>query len=58
MPWFWTDDLADLLIEHEGVRPESLTEWKLRPVAIAVADNTDPVDVARALLGVESEAVA
>ena len=58
MPWFWTDDLADLLIEQEGVRPESLTEWKQRPVAISVPDNAEPLEVARALLGVGSEAVA
>ena len=58
MPWFWTDDLADLLIEQEGVRPEALTDWKQRPVALSVPEHTEPLDFARALLGVDDEAVA
>ncbi|MDR9450690.1 MAG: hypothetical protein RI637_05665 [Acidimicrobiia bacterium] len=56
MPWFWTDDLADLLIEHDGLRPESVTEWTARPSALAAPASVDALDFARALL--ENEAVA
>ena len=58
MPWFWTDDLAELLVEEADVRPEALAEWTQRPVGVAVPDGTEPLTVARALLGIESEAVA
>ncbi len=58
MPWFWTDDLADLLIEHDGLRPESVTEWTARPSALAAPESVDPLDFARTLLGSENEAVA
>jgi hypothetical protein len=58
MPWFWTDDLAELLVEHAGVRPETLAEWMLRPVAISVPEGSEPLEVARSLLGVDTEAVA
>ena len=58
MPWFWTDDLAELLVDHAGVRPETLDEWTQRPVALAVPEGVGPLEFARALLGVETEAVA
>lgn len=58
MPWLWTDDLAQLLTEHDGIRPERLAEWRERPVGVAAAEGSDPLEVARQVLGVESEAVA
>ncbi|HKZ29637.1 MAG TPA: hypothetical protein VJ482_08335 [Acidimicrobiia bacterium] len=58
MPWFWTDDLAELLIEHAGVRPETLAEWTLRPVAVSTPEGVEPLAFAQTLLGVENEAVA
>lgn len=58
MPWFWTDDLAELLVEQAGIRPETVVEWKQRPVALAGPDGTDPLEFAQALLGGDGEAVA
>ena len=58
MPWFWTDDLADLLIDQDGYRPDSLTEWTQRPAALAVPDGTDPLEYARSLTSSDGEAVA
>lgn len=58
MPWFWTDDLAELLLEQADIRPETVAEWTQRPVGLAVPDGAEPLAVARALLGVEKEAVA
>jgi len=58
MPWFWTDDLADLLIERDDLRPESMTEWTDRPSALAAPEGVDALDFARTLLGREDEAIA
>lgn len=58
MPWFWTDDLAELLIEQADVRAEILAEWTTRPVGLAVPEGTEPLQVARALAGMDGEAVA
>jgi hypothetical protein len=58
MPWFWTDDLADLLIEHDGLRPETVTDWTQRPAALSAPESADALDFARSLLGSEGEAVA
>jgi hypothetical protein len=57
MPWFWTDDLAELLNERADIGPETLSEWTRRPVAYAVPEGTDPHEAAQALLGVDREAV-
>jgi len=53
MRWFWTDDLAALLVEHGFVGSERLREWTERPVAYAVPDETEGLDVARSLIGDE-----
>ena len=60
MPWFWTDDLADLLAQHDDVDPERLREWRRRPVGVAGDDKTDALDLARRLMGIpaDTEAVA
>ena len=58
MPWFWTDDLADMLVEHAGLSPESYAEWIERPTAYSAPDSTDPLEFARSLAGIENEAVA
>jgi len=56
MPWFWTDDLADLLIEHDGLGPETVAEWTQRPVAFSVPEGLEPLEFARSLIGVENVA--
>ena len=33
MAWFWSDDLAKLLIERDGVAPEALASWRSGPTA-------------------------
>lgn len=58
MPWFWTDDLAELLSAQADISPETLIEWTRRPVGLAVPDGAEPLAVARSLLGVDNEAVA
>lgn len=58
MPWFWTDDLADLLIDQDGYRPDSLSEWTERPAALAAPDDTDALEFARSLMAGENDAVA
>jgi hypothetical protein len=50
MQWFWTDDLAVELVEHDRVAPERLGGWVERPVAYAAADESSALDVARLLL--------
>ncbi|MFZ0491753.1 MAG: hypothetical protein WAM81_00985 [Acidimicrobiia bacterium] len=51
MQWFWTDDLAALLIEHGLVGPEHLIAWTSRPVAYSAAEETDGLEMARHLIG-------
>jgi hypothetical protein len=50
MQWFWTDDLAAVLVEHVEVSPERLTSWCQRPVAYAAPEGAEALDVARALI--------
>jgi hypothetical protein len=58
MPWFWTDDLAHMLIDQDGCQANLLSEWTQRPAAWAVPEGTDALDFARDLLAGEEEAVA
>ncbi len=37
MAWLWTDTLAALLMEHDGVAPADLAGWVTRPMAYRVA---------------------
>ncbi len=53
--WFWTDDLARLLVE-DGVAPDRVADWLRHPVAHAAAE-ADPLEMARRLLE-EANAVA
>jgi hypothetical protein len=54
MAWLWTDTLAALLVEHDGVAPEGLSEWVRRPVGYRVEEGVDPLVLARrVLLGIE-----
>lgn len=58
MPWFWTDDLAKMLIDQDGYGPDSLAEWTQRPAALAVPEHTDALEFARLLAAAGDEAVA
>jgi hypothetical protein len=51
MQWFWTDDLAALLIEQGLVGPERLIAWTSRPVAYSTTDGMDELEMARRLIG-------
>jgi hypothetical protein len=51
MQWFWTDDLAALLIEQGLVGPEPLSAWISRPVAYSATDEADGLELARHLFG-------
>jgi hypothetical protein len=55
MAWFWTDDLARILIEEGVVTRDAVQDWINRPVGIAVGDDADPTETGRSLLGVGSE---
>jgi hypothetical protein len=50
MAWLWTDTLAALLLEHDGVAPESVAAWVQRPSAYRLPDGCDPLSLARQLL--------
>lgn len=54
MTWLWTDDLARLLVEHDGVSPERLVRWVMQPVALRAADG-EPLQQARRLLDEEDD---
>lgn len=48
MTWFWSDDLARLLIEVDGVAPTRLRDWISGPTAYR--GDGEPLDFARHLL--------
>lgn len=50
MAWLWTDTLAALLVEHDGIAPESVADWVRCPTAERVPDGVDPLALARNLL--------
>ncbi len=54
MTWLWTDDLARVLVEQDGVSPERLVRWVSRPVALRAGDG-EPLQQARRLLEEEDE---
>lgn len=51
MPWFWTDDVACLLIERDLVDPAQVQLFVERPYAVAMTDGADAVEVMLAVLG-------
>lgn len=55
MAWFWTDDLARILIDEGAVGREAVQDWISRPVGIAVAEDADPAQIGRFLLGERRE---
>ncbi|MFP5332560.1 MAG: hypothetical protein ACLGHX_09420 [Acidimicrobiia bacterium] len=52
MAWFWTDDLARILLT-EGVPPRPLAELLSRPVAVAASDQDRALDIVCGMAGVE-----
>lgn len=54
MSWFWSDDLARLLIEHDAVSAEIVAAWVSAPTAHR--GEGDPLEFARRLLASEREA--
>ncbi len=49
MAWFWSDDLARLLIARDGVSPRRVADWIAGPTAHR--SDLDALAFARALLG-------
>lgn len=58
MAWFWTDDLARVLIDAGEAERSSVSGWLERPVAIAAPEESDPLDVGRERLGLVDRSVA
>jgi thioredoxin-like negative regulator of GroEL len=50
--WFWTDDLARLLIEA-GTSERALSELLSRPAAVAASDEMEALEVAKRLAGLD-----
>jgi hypothetical protein len=55
--WLWTDNLAALLVEQDGVVPGDLLDWLSHPMAYRVSDGRDPLAAARELRAVETGTV-
>ena len=55
MAWFWTDDVARTLIDAKDIDAHQVQDWLSQPVAIAAPDGTDPRDLGRELLGLDSQ---
>ena len=51
MTFLWTDTLAALLMEHDGIAPERVARWRDHPVAYRLGEGMDPLVLARGLLG-------
>lgn len=52
MAWFWTDDLARMLIDS-GVSERSLSDLLSRPAAVAAVDTDSALEVARRLAQID-----
>ena len=52
MAWFWTDDLARLLIDA-GTPERALSELLSRPAAVAAPDEAKALEVAKRLAGLD-----
>ncbi len=55
MAWFWTDDLAHLLIDRDGVARAHVAHWIAAP--IAHRGDGEALDIARNLLSAERDDV-
>ena len=55
MPWYWTDDLARLLIDAGKVDERAVADWLSAPVAIRSEEEEDSLRVAASLLPDEGE---
>jgi hypothetical protein len=53
MTWFWSDDLARLLIEHDAAPPASVARWITSPRAFR--GDGDALEFARRLMAAETE---
>jgi hypothetical protein len=53
MTWFWTDDLARVLLARGLTNERSVQDWLMRPVAVAGPNDADPVAMAQGLLDSE-----
>ncbi|HSJ26663.1 MAG TPA: hypothetical protein VLB67_00515 [Acidimicrobiia bacterium] len=51
MAWFWTDDLARVLLSA-GADESSLSELLTRPSAVSAADEVAALEVARRMAGI------
>ena len=52
MAWFWTDDLARLLIDA-GTPERELSELLSRPAAVAASDEIRALEIAKRLAGID-----
>lgn len=52
MAWFWTDDLARMLIDT-GIPERSLSDLLSRPAAIAAGDTESALQIARRLAQID-----
>jgi hypothetical protein len=52
MAWYWTDDLARLVIDHDHVPPERLASWLSVPSAYR--SDLEPLAFARELFGLDA----
>jgi hypothetical protein len=48
--WLWTDTLATLLAEHDGVALDPVAPWVRNPVAYRLEQGDDPLALARRVL--------
>ncbi len=58
MPWFWTDDLARILVDAGLVSREHVQDWLDSPTGVAIGDGVDALEAAKALAGLEEPQVA
>lgn len=56
MPWLWSDDVARMLLERELARQDEVGEWLSHPVALAIEESDDPVEIGLRLLREERAA--
>ena len=57
MAWFWSDDLARVMLEAGEASEREVRDWISLPVAVAATADADPLEIARRLAGhaVESD---